>query len=78
MYIMNVCCLVILSCIFVERILCSDFVVYTSVCMYVMILSCMLVIVFCLVILSCILLLCMLVSVYYLMTLHVCVGDSAT
>ena len=44
--IVNVCCLVILSCILVERILCSDFVVYASECMYVMILSCMLVIVY--------------------------------
>ena len=44
--IVNVCCLVILSCIFVERILFSDFVVYASECMYVMILSCMLVSVF--------------------------------
>ena len=41
--IVNVCCLVILSCMLVERILFSDFVVYASECMYVMILSCMLV-----------------------------------
>ena len=51
--IVNVCCLVILSCILVERILFSDFVVYASECMYVMILSCMLVSVYYLVILRC-------------------------
>ena len=44
--IVNVCCLVILSCMLVERMLFSDFVVYASECMYVMILSCMLVIVY--------------------------------
>ena len=51
--IVNVCCLVILSCILVERILFSDFVVYASECMHVMILSCMLVSVYYLVILRC-------------------------